>query len=288
MRLWKKNVLIIIILILLVLCAVSISKASGEGSFTIIGGSTFATSKATIQHIYDGAVATNYGGAGAGLISLGKYGASSNLYYVIATFSTLTDTLRIVGSTKQIDSAKLMLSVHATPTAGDSVFASVYEIIRTYVVGDGGCGVCWDSAYAYGDGGCSGTPAAWGTAGCQNTTTDRKATRETVAGHPDSVLMTAGVADNEDSVYFYISGATIADTVNFKGLLIMPVAYGGNDGVQSLIVFHNLATAYPLLTVWYSDKAAPPAATTIPNYIHCPSGPGLRQSISGGSQIAHP
>ena len=286
MRLWKQNVLIILILILLVLCAVKIGHA-GAGSFTIIGGSTFATSKATIQHIIDTSQ-LNYGGAGAGYVTIGKVGVASIKYYDIATFSTLIDTLRIVGSTHQIDSAKLMLSVHATPTAGDSIFASVYEIIRTYVVGDGGCGVTWDSAFATGDGGCSGTPAAWGTAGCQNTTTDRKATRETVTGHPDSVLMTAGVADNEDSIYFYISGATIADTTNFKGLLIMPVAYGGNDGVQSSVVFHNLATAYPLLTVYYSDKAAPPAATAIPNYIHCPSGAGMRQSISGGSQIAHP
>jgi len=231
---------------------------AGAGSFTIIGGSTFSTSKVTIQHIIDTSASVNYGGAG--YVTIGKVGAGSIKYYDIVTLSSLIDTLRLIGSTHQIDSAKLMLSVHAAASAGDSVFVSVYEILRTYVPGDGGCGVTWDSAFATGDAGCSGTPAAWGTAGCQNTTTDRKSTRETVTGHPDSVLMTAGVADADDSIYFYISGATIADTTNFKGLLLMPVAYGGNDGVESKEVFHNLATAYPQIWVYYSDKVTATAS----------------------------
>jgi hypothetical protein len=251
----RRVLITFILLLLLLMVAMKISHA-GAGSFTIIGGNTFSTNKVNAVQIYNGATGTNY--SSYGYPSIGKYGASSNISEIITQLPTLIDTLRIVGSTHQIDSANIMYTTHAAGTAGDSVFAAMYEIIRTFVIGTGAsadtCGVTWDSAYMVGDGSCSGTAAAWGTAGCNNTTTDRKSTRETVTGHADSVLFTAGVADNDDTTYFWISGATIADTSNFKGLIMIPVAYGGDDGVQSLWTLHNLATAYPKLTVWYSDK----------------------------------
>ncbi|MFA5382277.1 MAG: hypothetical protein WC356_03860 [Candidatus Micrarchaeia archaeon] len=110
-----------------------------------------------------------------------------------------------------------------------------------------------------GDGSCSGTAAAWGTAGCLNSSTDHEATRD-----GDSVLLTAGPADNGDTVRSTLSAANIADTSNYLSVgyavVWLPLAYGGNDGVSSRWTFSRSTTGQlPFARIWYSDK---PAGTT--------------------------
>lgn len=256
MKLWQQNVLIIIILILLVLCAVSISKA-GAGSFTIVGATTQAASK--IEGTYINNVATNRNYGADPTTYLGKTDAGSNPRRALYNFTTLIDSMRAIGATYQMDSGRLYLVVQTTPTAGDSIFAAIFAMKRAWAVGVGTasnsdtCGVTWDSANATSWGGCSGTPAAWGTAGCDNTTNDRSATRES-----DSVLITAGVGDKFDTISFGITGATIADTVNVHGLIIIALAYGANDGVGSIVQFFDNSTETghiePRGVFYYSDK----------------------------------
>jgi hypothetical protein len=285
MRLWKQNVLIILILILLVLCAVKLSHA-GAGSFTIVGtAGSLAITSTSIDSINPD-LPIRYAQLWIG------YYYTTNTWRAMFKFPTIIDTLRtVVGSTHQIDSAMIRFVVGTAPSADDSQFVALYEIVRPWVatmIAADTCGVTWDSANATGDGAGGGTPAAWGTAGCKNTTTDVKINAEQVGTHDSLFLMIPGVADANDTITLWITGTSIVDTVNCQGYLLRAVKYGDNDGAASRSSLVNTTGKYPVLTVWYSDKAAPPAATTIPNYIHCPSGPGLRQSISGGSQIAHP
>lgn len=261
MRLWKQNILIIIILILLVLCAVKISHASGEGSITIVGTTSLTASTIRTTFISDIAPNTNYSYSAGGIFYIGKNydGAVSRLYHAISILPTLRDSIRTLGSSRQIDSCFLYYVVNAAGTAGDSVFTTPYEIVRqTFVFGNGlatdTCGVTWDSAYMTGDGSCSGTPAAWGTAGCLNSSTDHKAT-----GEGDSVLLTAGPADNGDTVRFPLSAANVADTNNYLSIgyavVFLPNAYGGNDGVSSRWTLSRSTTAQlPFAKIWYSDK----------------------------------
>ena len=233
MRLWKQNVLIIIILILLVLCAVKISRASGEGSFTITATNITTTSK--IISTYADSVAPDVPSK-TQVMYVGYYGTSS--YASFFKFITLIDTLRIIGPTKQIDSAMVRFPVRDAPSADDSQYVAIYEIIRPWVatmVAADTCGVTWDSANATGDGAGGGTPADWGTDGCKNTTTDRNASAEKVGAHDTLVLMDASTAEATDTVTLWISGTSIVDTIGGRnqGYLLRALKYGNSDGAGS-------------------------------------------------------
>ena len=257
MKLWKQSVLIIIILILLVLCAVKISKASGEGSFTIT-----ATNIATTSKIISTFVDSNVPDFPYYMqeMFIGYY--SSSTYASFFKFITLIDTLRIIGPTKQIDSAMVRFCVRAAPSADDSQYVAIYEVIRPWVntmTAADTSGVTWDSANATGDGSGGGTPDAWGTAGCKNTTTDRNASAEKVGAHDTLVLMDASTAEATDTVTFWISGTSIVDTIGSRnqGYMMRALQYGNNDGAASRSILNSsYAGELSVLTVWYSDKPA--------------------------------
>ena len=250
MRLWKQNVLIILILILLVLCAVKISHA-GAGSFTIIGTAVQSTSK--IQGSTCASTRPDSVWRWSRLY-VGK-STTAGTYRAFQKFLTLRDTLRALGTTHQIDSAKYMVVAYDVGTSTDSVFVSMFAITQDWGSTSGAaadtCGVSWDSAFTAGDGACSYTSTAWSTVGGTYS-----ATAEHLAGHSDSVLFTAGVADKYDSLYFWFPGASIvADTINGYGWAAVVVGYGADDGVQSSWNYCQYYTGLvPVLTVWYSDE----------------------------------
>jgi hypothetical protein len=190
---------------------------------------------------------------------VGYYGTSS--YASFFKFPTAIDTLRtVVGPTHQIDSAMIRFPVRDAPSADDSQYVAIYEIIRPWVatmLAADTCGVTWDSANATGDGAGGGTPAAWGTAGCKNTTTDRLAAAEKVGTHDTLVLMDASTAGATDTMTFWISGTSIIDTIGGRnqGYLMRALKYGNVDGASSRSSLNcNFTGELGVLTVWYSDK----------------------------------
>lgn len=260
MRLWQKNTLIalamILMVVFLILVATEISHA-GAGSFTITGTTTSAT-KIVTTAMSSGTpdVPTPYGSS----LYMGKYYGSPTLFYTVMKFPSLIDTIRIYGD-HQYDSACIyFVGGGMADAATDSVFVALYEIIRPWVTTMNAAdtsGVTWDSANMVGDGSGSGTPADWGTNGCENITSDRKAVAEKVGEH-DSLVLLDGTTntDYHDTIYFWISGASIIDTSNCCGFLLKPLVYGGDDGAASRAYIVNVyAGRTPKLTVWYSDKA---------------------------------
>jgi len=243
--------------VMIVICGMAVSAAAGN--FTI-SNSVVLTDMTALDEANP---QKNYGNSSAN--SIGKAGPSSTRWHHLIRFNSLRDTMIALGD-KQWDSARIGIVIGATPTAGDSIFVSAFKIIRDWEEGVGGgvdtCGACWDSANQVGHGSCVGAAVDWGTNGCMNTTTDRSGIRETCSGRADSLLLVSGgSADVGDTVYFYISGATVADTMG-AGIALIPVAYGGDDGVQSLSGFRtDDASGYrPWLTVWYSEKTTVSAA----------------------------
>jgi hypothetical protein len=248
----RRVLITFILLLLLLMVAMKISHA-GAGSFTIKGTATQSTSK--IQGSTCASTRPDSVWRWTRLY-VGK-SATAGTYRAFIKFTTLRDTIRALGTTHQIDSAKYMVVAYDVGSSTDSVFVSMFPITQnwgtTSAAAADTCGVSWDSAFTAGDGACSYTSTAWSTAGGTYS-----ATAEHVAGHSDSVLFTAGVADKYDSLYFWITGASITtDTINQYGFAAVAVGYGGDDGTQArwnFAQYYN--TLEPVLTVWYSDKPA--------------------------------
>ncbi len=192
------------------------------------------------------------------------------LYYP----SSLADSMRDIG-TATWDSAIVGLVFtedEMTWETADSVFISVFKITEpAWEEGNGTnhnlnagfdtCGVMWDSANATDYTGCAGSPTDWSSDGG-----DHSATRETFGSHADSILVRGSETSSGDTIYFYISGATIADTMGNKaGLLFKHVAIGGSGGFAQKANFNSddykTASRKPFITVYYT-LGAPPDITS--------------------------
>lgn len=241
-------------IVVLILCAITwAGAAQAGGSFTIEEGTDVKSAK-----IWSKATEKNYNYGAAIYLNIGNnYGEYRSLIW----FETLADSMKqVVTDSGGVtwDSAVLTLTVANLTSEDDSVYVSLYKIIRDWEEGDGTtegedtCGVCWDSANAIDYTDCSGSQADWGTDGCDNTTTDRSATRETCSGRIDSIL----VEDADESgatKTFGISSATITDTLKY-GLLLMPVAMTETTSPYGGFYSEDYGTALrrPKIQVWYT------------------------------------
>jgi hypothetical protein len=197
----------------------------------------------------------------AGAATSGKIGNYYGDYMkILIRFNTLADSMQqVYADSGEVtwDSAKVTINAKNYRDA-DSMWIVAYKIIRegwvegvvSDVSGIDSCGVCWDSANAVNYVGCAGVTEEWGTAGCDNITTDRSNTRETIGSHPDSILIVTAVYLDYD---IYISQPTIADTMG-GGILIDYVAIGVDDLNPLIFVYSDDyagATVRPELQVWY-------------------------------------
>ncbi len=260
-------------------------------SSTVLGGSyTISSPGAT-----DCRATFINGRSGKSLTNFGQVNFVRSGYYYgeirgLIDFEALADSMRqVVNDSGSVtwDSAIVGLTHYNVTAPDDSIYVSVYKVIRMWEegLGDGAlgsgkdtCGACWDSANAAGYSGCSGTAADWGTDGCDNTGNDRSSTRETFGSHADSILIHDGISTGTP-VDFYISGSTVTDTLG-EGLIFIPVDYGDPSPPTNnpcIATFYSddyttIASRQPKITVYYT-----------------PTGGGeeprrRRRMLSGGSQ----
>jgi len=183
----------------------------------------------------------------------------------IIRFNTYDDSMRAVGAATW-DSARVGLVLDIMPDADDSVCVTAFKVTTAGWIEGGGlntdtCGVSWDSANAIGYTDCAGDALDWTTDGG-----DYSATRETNANHPDSLWISTTVHSVDDTVYFYISSATVSDTMgNHAGILIRAIQYANTNADNDCILSFDSddqTSRRPFLTVWYTTGGEPPAEST--------------------------
>jgi len=182
--------------------------------------------------------------------------ATNRDWHSLIWFNTLDDSMRAIGAVTSWDSAMIGLIVFSDGAGGASLSVTTHKL-STNLWEEGtsdntvGCGVTWDSANADAGGACGGTPTDWTDGG------DYSATRETYGSHPDSIILSDVQISVNDTIYFYISGSTISDTMGDNaGIIIVPSSYITDD--NTTIGFDSDdGTEEPFMQVWYTAGEPP-------------------------------
>jgi hypothetical protein len=224
------------------------------GSFTITGNADVMK----MGQIRSSFSTYNYGASTTEKI--GRSGEPADTYYVAYDFTTTIDSIRKVISDSGlivIDSGIVSFTMSsAASIAAGGDFVS-YPIKRaTWVEGTqtgaaGNC--CWDSAA---------TGVAWGTKGCANTTSDRGATKESVAsGRGDTHVDNAQTG----TITTGISGASLSDTNNVHGYLFTLLT----NTTGYITIYTDDGTTKPTVTVYYTPRRSFTIYQGLPADIAC-------------------
>lgn len=237
-------------LILILFCPVVILA----DSFTISGSAALVDA----ARVYKQSPLRNYG-AHVALTIGDNFIPGLRRNQILIRFNTLDDSMRAVGAATW-DSARIGLTLDLMDDADDSLCVTAHKIttagwLEGIATGTNACGSSWDSANAISYGGCAGDALDWTVDGG-----DYSATRETYGSHPDSVWLTPSDWSLDDTVYFYISSATLSDTMgNHAGILLHDQQYITNSGNDNYYQFDSddQTSRRPLLQVWYTTGEPP-------------------------------
>lgn len=206
------------------------------GSFTISGAGSGPDSLAATTLLGTSGADLNHNLGTCYRLYIGYYYGRSKILLRPDNLTAYMDTVQDYFGSVIYDSAKVILTVASEAMiSGDVLWISTFPVIRPWVEGYAdatcsggvvGCGATMDSAISYYDGGCGASNIAWGTQGCENTTTDRSNIKETCSGVIDSVNVPNTVAVN-DTVVIRISGTTVAAELD-EGLFLK--AYRSGTG----------------------------------------------------------
>lgn len=227
------------------------SPVLADGSFTISGTATLVDA----ARLYKQNPVLQYG-KHADLDLGDTFIPQTRTDRFVIRFNTLPDSMITVGAAIW-DSARIGLVIDALPDTAnrDSLCATAHKITTALWVeglgtGQDTCGVKWDSANATGYSGCSGSPLDWTSDGG-----DFSATRETYGSHADSLWISKDIQLEDDTVYFYISSATVSDTMGNKaGILIQHIQFANNADNDCSVIFDSddQSGKEPFLEVWWS------------------------------------
>lgn len=184
----------------------------------------------------------------------------TRFWHTLIRFNTLDDSMVAVGAATW-DSARIGLTLDLAADATDSLVVTAHKITTAgWLEGTSAppttsdsCGACWDSASTSQGNGCGLSSVPWTTAGG-----DYSATRETVGSHADSVILTLDDWSLDDTVYFYISSATVSDTMGNKaGILLFPQQFIDDDNGNTWgFDSDDQSSNRPFLQVWYTTGVA--------------------------------
>lgn len=249
---WIKTILILLI----ALCYAFVGTAWADGSFTIEGtaSNVDATGLSKFSNLMDFGAHTD--------LKVGDdFQPQTRYWHTIIRFNTLPDSMTTVGAAVW-DSARMGVVLDIAADATDSLVVTAHKITTAgWLEGtsvppttDDSCGACWDSASTSQGDGCGLSSVPWTTAGG-----DYSATRETYGSHADSVILTLDDWSLGDTVYFYISSATLSDTMGNKaGILLFPQQFIDDDNGNTWgFDSDDQSSNRPFLDVWWSSVGAP-------------------------------
>jgi hypothetical protein len=212
---------------------------------------SFTTSTATAAiyntHIYQYAPTTNYGTVTTTLVGIAT---ASREYKSLLWLPPLDDTIKAIvarrvaagGILTIIDSGLVTYHLSAEGLGtGETETIEFYKV----KVGWDEDGVTWNTIDGIDN---------WGTAGCNNTTSDRSATTETIVSR--SATTVANGASAGDHIIVPISGTSVSDTLTDKGYILTQTALSGGDGLGNITLKSDddaTASNRPSVTVYYRN-----------------------------------
>jgi hypothetical protein len=205
----------------------------------------------------------NYGNTNS--LEIGDAFSGARFSYTILKFTQLADTMQAYAPATW-DSARLAVVVlDATgldpgTSVPDSIMSTLNKGTAAWCegtgTGDGTGGVTWDSAIARGTADACGDSADWTDGG------DYSATEEPAGATNDTVYLVGGELSQYDTIYYSISGATIADTLgDYYTLFIIAARVADGDDASSTALLDVAQDGYatadyrPYLELFYTPTS---------------------------------
>ena len=179
-----------------------------------------------------------------GSTTTGKVGQSwaNRRTRLLMFFPSFNDSMSAAGAVTW-DSARVGVVVYEWGTsldAGDTLSILLHALTQDFVEAE----ATWN-IYSTGN--------SWTTAGG-----DFNSTRLTYGSHPDSLLVSYPDISGKDTLYVYIPGASLSDSLANGLILVQSYLPNGNYEVEVNLMTDDYATASlrPFITAWYTEGGA--------------------------------